>query len=174
MTMMMMMQRTGHLVHLALCAALLISLVRRTDAFRCLPSGRAAVRTSSLSTRLRLSSLSLEAYPDESEFRYMLAKAKECAYSDTSSSTDAKAFLGRILEMEGLCVSGALAGRDLCDNVADVADVVAHLRHRVLYGPASVRCVYRSPLVPGIALVGALSGSPIPHPCLVRFTHRQQ
>jgi hypothetical protein len=133
----MIMKRTGSLATFAICA-ILISLIHRTEAFQCVPHRRAV---SSTSTRLRLSSLAPEAYPDENNFRYMLAKAKECAYSDTSSSTDARAFLNRILEMESLCVSGALAGRDLCDNVSEMADVVSHLRHRVLHGPASLRCV---------------------------------
>lgn len=133
---MMMMHGIG-LVTLAICA-ILISLIDRTEAFQCLSHRRA---TPSTSTRLQLSTLAPEPFPDENEFRYMLAKAKECAYSDTSSSTDARAFLNRILEMESLCVSGAVAGRDLCDNVAEMADVVSHLRHRVLHGPASLRCV---------------------------------
>lgn len=144
---MMMVRRTGGLVGLVV-DAILISLVHRTEAFRCLRlhSVRPIPATASLPTsRLRLSSsLSPEARPDEVEFRYMLAKAKECAYSDTSSSTDARAFLNRILELESLCVSGALAGRDLCDNVAEMADVVSHLRYRVLYGPASLRYVFVS------------------------------
>jgi hypothetical protein len=84
---------------------------------------------------------------DETSYRYLLAKARECAYSDTSTAAEARAFLTRILEMESGCVSGLLAGHDLCENVDEVADVVTHLRRRVEEGPGSLRYVFRCPLV---------------------------
>jgi hypothetical protein len=74
---------------------------------------------------------------DETAYRYMLAKARECAYSDAAAPSDASAFLNRILEMEGMCAGGLLAGRDLCDNVDDVAELVAHLRLRARAGATS-------------------------------------
>ena len=65
---------------------------------------------------------------DESAYKYLLTKARECAFSDSASSLDAKRYLTGILELEGLCMSGRLAGHDLCDNVDELAEIVAHLR----------------------------------------------
>lgn len=64
---------------------------------------------------------------DDLYFRQMLSKARECAYSDTASALDAQRFLSEILHLESGCVSGNLSG-DVCENVDDVADIVAHLR----------------------------------------------
>ena len=68
---------------------------------------------------------------DESSYRYILSKARECAFSDRSTSSDAKGFLKDILELESGCVSGNLAGHDICDNVDELAELVAHLRQKV-------------------------------------------
>lgn len=73
---------------------------------------------------------------DELSYRYVLAKAKECAFSDTSTSEEASSFLNRILEIESGCVAGTLTGHELCDNVGEMADLVAHLRQRVDEGPS--------------------------------------
>jgi len=70
--------------------------------------------------------------PDELSYRYWLAKARECAFSPSSDPQEARAYLTRILELEGRCAAGTVSGRDLCDegNAADVADVVARLRRK--------------------------------------------
>jgi hypothetical protein len=65
---------------------------------------------------------------DDLYFRQMISKARECAFSDDSSATDARRFLNEILHFESACVSGNLSGDTLCDNVEEVAEIVAHLR----------------------------------------------
>ena len=78
---------------------------------------------------LRMSSLLV--HPDELTSRCVLNKARECAFSEYSSATEAKEYLTKILEIESGCVSGVLAGQDLCENVDEVAEIVAHLRRKV-------------------------------------------
>jgi len=75
--------------------------------------------------------LGLHGENDESSYRYILSKARECAFSDCSTSSEAKRFLKDILELESGCVSGNLAGHDICDNVDEMATIVAHLRQKV-------------------------------------------
>lgn len=79
-------------------------------------------------------------------FRQMISKARECAFSDAGSAVDARKFLSEILHLESGCVSGNLSG-DICDNVDEVADIVAHLRVKAENGsPIAVAAA------PGIAL----------------------
>jgi len=67
---------------------------------------------------------------DEVSAAYLLAKARECAFSDAASPREARKYLDRILEIESGCVTGKLAGHDLCDNVLEVAEVVSNLREK--------------------------------------------
>ena len=64
---------------------------------------------------------------DDLRFRQMISKARECAYSDSGSAIDARMFLREILHLESGCVSGNLSG-EICDNIDEIADIVAHLR----------------------------------------------
>eukprot|EP00522_Entomoneis_paludosa_P011025 CAMPEP_0172463210 /NCGR_PEP_ID=MMETSP1065-20121228/46333_1 /TAXON_ID=265537 /ORGANISM="Amphiprora paludosa, Strain CCMP125" /LENGTH=211 /DNA_ID=CAMNT_0013219105 /DNA_START=197 /DNA_END=832 /DNA_ORIENTATION=- len=69
---------------------------------------------------------------DESSYRQMLTKAREYAFSDEltpTSAQQAQEFLDDIFHMEILCVSGVVAG-DVCENVDEVAMVVARLREK--------------------------------------------
>ena len=68
---------------------------------------------------------------DESAYRYILSKARECAFNDAATAAEAQRFLRQILELESGCASGNLAGHDICDNVGELAVVVAHLREKV-------------------------------------------
>lgn len=85
--------------------------------------------TTSSTTTLQFSSLSTES-PDEMTYRYCFAKARECAFNDDASPSEARQWLNMILELESGCVVGTLAGHELCDNVDEVAEVVANLRER--------------------------------------------
>jgi hypothetical protein len=77
--------------------------------------------------------------PNEVMYRAYLAKAKECAFSDVASAAEAQIYLTKILEIESGCVSGVIAGRDLCDNIDELANVVSHLRQKVESGATGVR-----------------------------------
>jgi hypothetical protein len=69
-------------------------------------------------------------FEDESTYRYLLSKARECAFSPNAHPAEAKRFLRDILELEAGCVSGNLTG-DVCENVDEVAEIVARLREKV-------------------------------------------
>lgn len=81
---------------------------------------------------------------DELTYRYLLAKARECAYTDddgtsTALSAEARMYLDGILEIESGCASGVLHGRDLCGtDAADVAEVVALLREKAAGSKSSL------------------------------------
>jgi hypothetical protein len=69
----------------------------------------------------------------------MMTKARECAFSDTSSAAEARNFLHEILHVQSGCVSGVVSGHDLCENQDEVAEIVAHLRQKVESGDAALR-----------------------------------
>ena len=50
----------------------------------------------------------------EQEARYMMGKARECAFSDTCSVEESRDHLHDVLNIQVACASGAVAGRDLC------------------------------------------------------------
>jgi hypothetical protein len=87
----------------------------------------------SFSTRLAMSSILLRNLEsDESTYHILLAKARECAFSDDGSAVDAKLFLSRILELESGCASGTVSDSEVCDtNVVELAEIVSHLREKV-------------------------------------------
>ena len=68
---------------------------------------------------------------DANEYERMMIEARECAYSDTSSSEEAQHYLFDIFHMENGCVSGTVDGDYCATNVNEVADVVARLRQKI-------------------------------------------
>jgi hypothetical protein len=108
------------------------------------PTMRRRTRAS-LPTQLAMSSILLRNLEsDESTYHILLAKARECAFSDDGSAVDAKLFLSRILELESGCASGTVSDPKVCDaNVVELAEIVSHLRQKVDSQPlrnlASVR-----------------------------------
>lgn len=108
----------------ALCALIVISTV---DSF----SASSMMRKKSSSSLRFANAVVIHDENDESSYRYILAKARECAFSDATTAKEAKHFLKDILELESGCVSGTLAGHDICDNVDEMAEIVAHLRQKV-------------------------------------------
>jgi hypothetical protein len=69
----------------------------------------------------------------------MMANARQCAFSDVSSATDARNYLHQILHVQSGCASGVIADHDLCENQDEVAEIVAHLRRKVENGAAALR-----------------------------------
>jgi hypothetical protein len=69
----------------------------------------------------------------EDDARFILSKAKECAYGDDDSCDlqDCEVLLHEMLHMQSGCVTGTLIGHDLCDEQDIAADVVAHLREKI-------------------------------------------
>jgi hypothetical protein len=67
----------------------------------------------------------------EEDARFILSKAKECAYGDSCDVEDCELFLNEMLHLQSGCVTGTLIGDDLCEDQDVAADVVAHLREKV-------------------------------------------
>ncbi|GAX25850.1 hypothetical protein FisN_6Hh112 [Fistulifera solaris] len=66
------------------------------------------------------------------DFNYVLAKARVCAYNDHATAAEAFQFLQEILAFEDACQSGSLSGEPRCEDIAEIADTVAHLRGIIL------------------------------------------
>mmetsp|Transcript_20107 Transcript_20107/g.30237 ORF Transcript_20107/g.30237 Transcript_20107/m.30237 type:complete len:122 (+) Transcript_20107:1-366(+) len=89
-------------------------------------------------TTLRRVSISLQSHPhlsganSEEDATYLMAKAKECAYSDYGYSVeDAKLFLRELMHVQSGCVVGTIVGRDLCENQEQVAKIVKKLQKKI-------------------------------------------
>jgi hypothetical protein len=108
---------------------LLLALPAITAAFSFHHPPLPLARTS-LQSRLLSTPYLMHDFEDESTYRYLLSKARECAYSPNTHPAEAKRFLRDILELEAGCVSGDLTG-DVCENVDEVAEIVARLREKV-------------------------------------------
>lgn len=69
----------------------------------------------------------------EEDARFILSKAKECAYdtNDSFNADDAEILLREMLHMQSGCVTGTLIGHDLCEEQDVAADIVAHLRAKI-------------------------------------------
>jgi hypothetical protein len=110
---------------------LLVSMLLGIDAF--------TLRPASTSVALTIKSQRIGSYlsvvlarheNDQSTYQYILNKAREFAFSETTTSQEAKQYLQYILELESACVSGSFVGSDICDNVTELTDIVAHLRQK--------------------------------------------
>jgi hypothetical protein len=67
----------------------------------------------------------------EDDARFILRRAKQCAYDDTCNVEDCEIMLREMIHLQSGCVTGTLVGHDLCDEQDVAADVVAHLRAKV-------------------------------------------
>lgn len=62
----------------------------------------------------------------------MMAKAQECAFSDTCSIEESNQHLIDVLNLQVACASGTV--HDVCDDQLVVAEIVAKLRDHVQNG----------------------------------------
>jgi hypothetical protein len=68
---------------------------------------------------------------DESTYQHILNQARHYAYSDTTTSHEAKQYLRFILELQSDCVAGTVVGANICDNnITELVDIVANLRQK--------------------------------------------
>jgi hypothetical protein len=67
----------------------------------------------------------------EQDAKFLLAKARECAYSDSCKVDDAKHYLRELMHIQSGCIVGTLAGRELCESQDQAADIVQLLQAKV-------------------------------------------
>jgi len=67
----------------------------------------------------------------EDDALWLLRKAEECANSDSCSIDDARSYLRDVVTIQSGCVTGTLAGGEVCDDVGYAAEVVAGLREKI-------------------------------------------
>jgi hypothetical protein len=75
----------------------------------------------------------LENIETEEDAKYVMAKARDCAFSDSCGVQEAQVYLHQVLHVQSGCVTGTLSGHDLCDNQMEAAGIVAHLREKVAH-----------------------------------------
>lgn len=71
---------------------------------------------------------------NEPEAQFQLAKAKECAFSDTCPIDEARDHLHDVLHIQEACAGGTIVGHELCDEQDVAAEIVALLRNKVENG----------------------------------------
>jgi hypothetical protein len=112
--------------------SLFTCLLLGVDAFVVSPTWivSSPVRRSKAKQCVKIAAVLARHESDESTYHYILNKAREYAFSDSTTVNEAKQYLTYILELESACISGTAVGRDICDNVLEVTDIVAHLRQK--------------------------------------------
>lgn len=70
----------------------------------------------------------------EQEASYLMAKAKECAFSDSCSVEESQEHLYDVLNIQVACASGAVAGQDVCEDAVETAEIVSRLRQHAETG----------------------------------------
>lgn len=64
----------------------------------------------------------------EQEAAYLMAKARECAFSDNCSIEESRSHLHDVLNIQVACASGAVVGQEVCEDQQETAEIVALLR----------------------------------------------
>ena len=68
---------------------------------------------------------------DESTYQQILNQARQYAFSETTTPSQAQQYLRFILELQSDCVAGTVVGTNICDdNITELVDIVANLRHK--------------------------------------------
>ena len=116
----------------SLFAILLLAITTSIDSFHAItPIRRPSQTTTPLSAVLIVSpSSSHPVNDDESTYQNILDQARHYAYSETTTSQQAQQYLRYILELQSDCVAGTVVGTNICDNIMELVDIVAHLRQK--------------------------------------------
>ena len=111
--------------------AMLLVAITRVDSFSVVTTSLRPSRTTKLSAAVIESSSIHTVNGDESTYEQILIQARHYAYSDTTTSHEAKQYLRFILELQSDCVAGMVVGANICDdNITELVDIVAHLRQK--------------------------------------------
>jgi hypothetical protein len=62
---------------------------------------------------------------------YLLAKADECAHSETCSIDDAEHYLNELVHIQGNCASGQLQSSAVCEDIQYPSEIMASLRYKI-------------------------------------------
>ena len=82
-------------------------------------------------TALHMSSVH---HASEDKYPALLNNASLCAHSDSCPIDSAEGYLREIVHIQSGCAAGTLSGHAVCDDVLDVAEVVADLREKIKQG----------------------------------------
>jgi hypothetical protein len=114
-------------------------------------------RTLTLSSTVLQSTTFSPLLPENDNNNDLLMKARDCAYSTATTAQEASQYLLRVLELQTYCRSENVLSTgysDLCQNVDDIAEIVAQLRSKI--GSSSSATEYygtsttiTTPLLPG-------------------------
>ena len=102
--------------------------------FALLLAAQATAFTPRLGVKVPLPSLSASAAVT---YDSLMKEAKEVAFDRTASPDEARRLLFEVLHVQSGCASGELMGEEICENVTEIAEIVAHLRDRCHHQPIS-------------------------------------
>ncbi|CAB9527598.1 expressed unknown protein [Seminavis robusta] len=101
------------------CLLVIAAMAGSSSAFS---AGGLAQRSTKTQLHSSMSSLT------EQEAHYLMAKARECAFSDTCSVEESQQHLHDVLNIQVACASGTVAGQDICEDQQAAAEIVSRLR----------------------------------------------
>eukprot|EP00980_Cylindrotheca_fusiformis_P028693 scaffold22638_cov138-Cylindrotheca_fusiformis.AAC.5 len=90
--------------------------------------------TTNVQSVARLSPLHIGATWDwniEGDESFLMKQAQSCVNSDACSLEESQECLENVIRVQSACSSGSLLGSEVCDDVDDVASLVATLRERI-------------------------------------------
>jgi len=67
----------------------------------------------------------------EGEATYVMAKASECANSESCSIEEAESYLQEVLHLQSGCAVGNIRNHDICDDITIPVEIIAGLRHKI-------------------------------------------
>jgi len=81
--------------------------------------------------RMLRTDLQSAAFDPEGEAVFVMAKASECASSDSCSIEEAEFLLKEVIHLQSGCAVGNIKNYDICENIAIPNEIVAGLRHKI-------------------------------------------
>jgi len=67
----------------------------------------------------------------DDEAVFVMAKASECANSDTCSIEEAESYLQEVLHLQSGCALGNIRSHDICEDITIPVEIIAGLRHKI-------------------------------------------
>lgn len=86
----------------------------------------ALLQNRQIGTELRSQSID-----SEGEAVFVMAKASECAHSDSCSIEEAESYLQEVLHLQSGCAVGNIRNQEICEDIIIPVEIIAGLRHKI-------------------------------------------
>jgi len=75
--------------------------------------------------------LRYQAADRELDAMFVMAKARECANSESCSIEEAESLLNEMLHLQSHCAIGSIRGHDICEDITIPNEIIAGLRRKI-------------------------------------------